>query len=125
MEFDTNTFTQFRIDLGKALEPLEDKYGLRFQQGNIRYSKLGFNLKLDAKKSLPGENIEKKEFEKYCRLFGFEPMDYRREFTYNKECFCLIGFHSRNPKNNCEIQNIRTGKNFNCTDAFVKQCFKM
>jgi len=116
MSFDKKTLNNFRNDLKEALAPLEDKYGIVTTQGNITYSEFQFGVKLTC-------TMEKEQFEKDCRLYGFEPTDYMREFTHDGKVFRLVGFKYKSPKNNCKIQNVKTGAIFSCPDSMVKRCF--
>jgi hypothetical protein len=44
----SNTCTNFRTDLSKALEALEKKYGMDIKVGTLRYTSNSISTKIDA-----------------------------------------------------------------------------
>lgn len=92
-------FAAFRQDVEQALQELTKKYDVNIKAGNIKYDSNSFNLDLQmTKKDIGGKTFEQVEFEKYCRLYGFKPEDYKKQFNMNGKTFTLTGFKPRATK---------------------------
>ena len=107
MRFVDSEFRMFREDLRKALAPIEEKYGIELEQGNINYNDEEFRMKLTGKKYDPNakEKTQEELFAENCKYYGFKPEDYRRSFTIDGKVYKLIGFKPKARKNVCFIEN--------------------
>lgn len=92
--FSNEEFTELRKDMGEALKPLAEKYGIHIKVGKISYSNTDATIKVEiAKKDPDGKSMEQAEFERLCSIYGFEPKDYLMSFTDGGRNFVLIGFN--------------------------------
>lgn len=107
---DKTELKNFRLDLEEALVELGKKYEVKITPKNINYNELSLNVKLLVERT--DIDIQKIEFEKYCRLYEFEPEDYMKNVTVSGRLFKLIGFNTNKPKNNCRIIEVGTGKEY-------------
>lgn len=83
----------FRKDFKEAVKDLEEKYNLEINIGNITYSDVDFQTKLNAVLIKDGKSVEQIEFEKYCEYYNLKPSDYNRKLkTQEKGTYYLIGF---------------------------------
>lgn len=97
--FTKQQFKDFRSDVEKALEEVSKKYNVNIKAGNITYSNISFNLKLEVtKKEVNGKSFEQAEFEKYAILYGFKPSDYNKQFAYGGKKYVFIGFKPKSHK---------------------------
>ena len=62
-------------------------------------------------------------FEEQCKLYGFTPEDYNREFSIKNHTYRLIGFNPRAKKNFCTIQSTSTNALYSCHGDVVKRNF--
>lgn len=120
MKFTKTEFDKFRKDVDQALLPLAEKYALSITAGDIRYANDTFSVKVKCARTDAG-NLELKEFEKCCSLFGFSPDDYMREFTFENEKHALVGFSTGSSKYPCICLNLCNNKRYKLTEDAVKK----
>lgn len=122
MQFTNEGFATFREDLEKAIRPVEEKHALRISKGDIRYDEDKFTVKLECVKTDAGD-IEKKEFEKYCSVFGLSSDDYMREFVTNGTKYALVGLSPNCPKYPYNCVNVRTKKTYKFAAEAINKAF--
>lgn len=123
MEFNKKGFGAFREDVQKALAEVADKHGVDIKCGKINYSAYNFTMQLDVTKNDENTDGKKAIFAQLCRVYGFEPSDYEREFTLNGRKFKLVGFNTKSPKNCCSIVDVFDGHTYKCNNEPVKRAF--
>ena len=100
-KLDKPTVTYIRKRLKAAFRPLAKELGVVIDLGNctFRASNCRFQLKiavLDSK----GEAIteESDSFRRNAKLFGFEPADLGKEFTFQGQHYTICGFRPKSRK---------------------------
>ena len=88
----------FRHDFKEAVKDLEEKYGYKFNLGNIKYLDYSFTAKLEVNKSDGVKSIEELKFEQYCGLFNLKPSHFGVPFKCNGKEYKLIGLNLKAPK---------------------------
>lgn len=124
MKFTTKELDAIRKDITTALSDVEKKHGINITTGKINYSDYDFTMSLKAVKNDGDTNGEQKIFEKYCRMYGFEPDQYKAEFTLDGRVFQLVGFNLNSPKNCCSILSVKDGKTFKTNNETVKRALR-
>lgn len=115
-------FDQFRTDFDNAMKALQDKYDVTIDLGNIGYSNTEFSSKITVKpRTIDGKGIEQVEFEKACKLYGFEPDHYLAHFELQGKAFELYGFNHRARKSPMQIRELATGKCYKTSEETVKR----
>lgn len=124
MEFTNVGFKAFRADVESALKEVADKHQVTINCGNISYTDLDFTMKMKVvKNSTENGDGRKLLFERYCKMYGFEPTDYERVFYNASKGYKLVGFNLKSPKNCCSIIQVGTNKVYKCSTEFVKKGF--
>ena len=130
MVFSRKKFDEFRSDVEAALEDVGEKYDVSIEAGSISYSDIEFKMGLKMKKkNVDGKSFEQAAFEKHCKMFGFKPADYRREFKERAtrgtgtEVWKLVGFNPNAPKYPMIVENSQ-GKQYRMTLDAVKGAIK-
>jgi len=100
-KLDRATVTYIRKHLEAALKPLAEKLGVAIDLGScaFRASNCRFQLNiavLDSK----GEAIteESDSFRRNAKLFGFEPVDLGKEFTFQGQLYTICGLKTKSRK---------------------------
>ena len=88
----------FRHDFKKAVKNLEEKYGYKFNLGNIKYLDYSFTAKLEVNKSDSVKSAEELKFEQYCGLFNLKPSHFGVPLKCNGKEYKLIGLNLKAPK---------------------------
>ena len=113
---------EFRLELKEAVKELEAKHKCKVELGNISYTEDSFTSKMTVSDaSISASDREKKEFEKFCMIYGFEAKDYLKEFTLQGKNFVLYGFKPKATKNTCKIREVSTGKDYMCPESTVNK----
>lgn len=120
LKFTKQEFIELRDDINTVLQPVAEKYALRMTAGNISYSEDRFSVKIECARTDAGD-LEKKEFDKNCTLFGLSPDDYRREFIINADKHILVGLSLGSPKYPFICLNLKTNKKCKITEEAVKR----
>lgn len=102
------------------LEPLGAELGLSFEIGGATCdpNQMYFHSKLTVSVGNK-EDQEKRQFNKYCSLFGLEPSDYGRDFRSGGRNFKLIGFNLRASKMPIIARN-EQGVEYKFTETAIK-----
>ena len=86
-------------DLRPQIEAiLNEHLPYTFVVGHGTYSTEQATFKLEIHEAGDMEEVRKKEFNKYCKLFGVTPEDYGRTMRMGIKRFKLIGFKLNAPK---------------------------
>ena len=100
-KLDKPTVTYIRKRLKAAFKPLAKELGVVIELGNciFRASNCRFQLKiavLDSK----GEAIteDSNSFRQNAKVFGFEPDDLGKEFTFQGQLYAICGFRPKSRK---------------------------
>lgn len=116
MEMTQANFRAFDNAFQKAVEGLEETFGVTIKQSGGSYTENQFTSKLTVTNTTTksGKSVERDEFERYASLYGFLAKDYKKVVTIRGEKFELYGLNPRAPKNACKIRRIKDGKKFKC-----------
>lgn len=123
MKFIKKDFEAFRKDFEQAIEPVAEKYNLTIKLGNISYREDTFSARIECSKTDAGD-LAKKEFIKYCSMYGLSPDDYMKEFVYGGEKYILTKISIKNPKYPCECKNIENGIFYKFTAEIIKKALE-
>lgn len=116
--FGKGNLKELREIINSHLKALSEETGLDFHVGNASYSDETASYKLECK--ISGVDVEKSEWNKHCRLYGFTSEDYGKIITINNERFKIAGLNLRSPKNCMKIKRISDDKMFGCNERMVK-----
>lgn len=120
MEFNTKNFNAFRTDVQAALQDVEEKYNIKISCNNIKYDNISFTMQMSATRNTNNAMDEKETFEDQCRIYGFMPSDYLREFYVNGKKYRLTGFNPKARKHSCNITETETGTVYKAAPEIVK-----
>lgn len=121
MKITRQTAEQFRSDFNTAVKDLETKYGFSIDLGNIRFSSTQLTSKITAKpNAIDGVDIEKVEFQKNARLYGFAESDYNRQVKIDGNMYRIIGFSNSRRKYTVILLN-SAGNRIVATEDTVKR----
>ena len=85
MAFDRQNLRVIRADIEQALRAVEQKHGVSFTLGSIRFSPDSFRCRLEAdasaKAGLPAADRARKEFEEYAGAFFLKTDDFGKTFV--------------------------------------------
>ena len=100
-KLDRATVTYIRKHLEAALKPLSEKLGVAIDLGRCTFqiSNCRFQLKI-AVRDCDGKAIteETESFKRSAKLFGFEPADLGREFTFQGQPYTICGLKAKSRK---------------------------
>jgi len=114
----------FRTALENSVSILGENFNVKVQFKTMRYDSdgSGFSCTMSVKnKELNGMPIEQAEFEKHCKIYGFQKSEYKAPFTFKNDDFILIGFNPNSPKNNCRVMMVSNEKVYGATHSAVKR----
>ena len=118
---DKQTLDNFRKDFTDVVKILEQKYGLIIELGNIRYSPASFEGKITCKEGASKDDINEQEFKKYCRMYGLDPDDYDRRFTFQGKDYIVVGIRPSKRKYPICCQEVNSGTTYGFTAEGVKK----
>jgi hypothetical protein len=118
---DRQTLDNFRQDFKKAMEALEKQYGFIIDLGNITYSATSFYGKLEGHESDSRDDLNGQEFKMYCNLYGLDPEDYDRRFTYDGKDYIIIGIRPSKRKYTISCQRVQDGKSYAFTADMIRR----
>ena len=121
---DKQTLQNFREDFKEAMKDLEQKYGSVIELNTIHYTATEFNAKLVAKEGDSKDDVNEQDFKKYCRMYGLEPTDYDRRFTYDGEEYVVVGIRPSKRKYPICCTQLSSGKTYGFTADLVKRLLK-
>jgi len=97
-EFNKQNLPELRIKLVAALKSFEEENGVAINLGSISFSSDTFHTKMsvtivnEEDKGESNRDIQlKKDFLKYCVLFGLEQKDFGKEVNINKGKAVIVG----------------------------------
>lgn len=95
--FDKANLKTIRRDLSAALELVEKKHGVKFDQGNIRFSASNFRMTLNCDVAGdPNVDAEKIRWDDNCFRHGLKPEDYGSTFKdHTGTVFTVCGINPR------------------------------
>ena len=95
--FDKANLKTIRRDLSAALELVEKKHGVKFDQGNIRFSASNFRMTLNCDVAGdPNVDAEKIRWDDNCFRHGLKPEDYGSTFKdHTGTEFTVCGINPR------------------------------
>ena len=106
-------FSSFRSDVNTALKEVATKYGITLSAGSIKYGTNEFTCRLEGKrKEVDGKPFEQAEFEKYAKLYGFEPTDFGRCFTSGGKRYKIVSLKTKNRSYPIIAKNVGTGTSY-------------
>ena len=119
---DKQMLTNFRADFATAVKDLEQKYGVVITLEHITYTATSFSGKIEVKEGTSREDVNANEFKKLCRMYGLEPDDFDRKFTYQGEEYVVVGIRPSKSKYPIACQRVRDGQSFGFTTDTIKRC---
>lgn len=111
---------ELRKELDDLLKDFGDDHGLKLSIGNIQFDDTGFKTKLDVREGSSDEEVQRKEWEKYCILFGLNSNDFRKKVFFQGQEFELIGFNTRAHKFPIIGKEVSSGKTFKLPRTAVR-----
>lgn len=120
MNFNKNEFDLFRKDIKEAVKEVEKKFGVEITFGKISYDESHFTIKTEVANGSKEEG-KRKEFEKYCTLYGLDKNDFGREFLYQGELCRFVGLEMNRRKYPIIIESVVTGKQILITEPGIKK----
>lgn len=125
MKMERSELKKFRSDFAATVEDLEKKYGVKIDIGNISFSADEFHTKMTVKNMVGADgaeiDLERKEFERDCILFGLNKEDYLREVKLHghSETYVIYGVNTNASKNTIRIREKYTGKQYVCPKSLI------
>lgn len=104
---------EVREEMDKALEKVGNKYGVKFETGNASFDEYSFTFKVNGKATTTedGESVEKKEWDKYCGMYGLKPEHFGQTIEANfGQKYQILGLKPSSRKNPIMLKDLRTGK---------------
>lgn len=110
--FDKVIAAKMRDELNAALESVAKKYDVSVHVGNCTFSDIEMNYKLNVKTNDKGAMEEKnrKEWNSYCELYGFQKDDLGKKFMMNGKEYTIEGFALNRSKFNLKGTSVRDGR---------------
>ena len=118
---DRQTLDNFRQDFKKAMEALEKQYGFIIDLGDITYSATSFTGKLEVHEGESKDEVNEQEFKMYCKMYGLDPEDYDRRFTYDGKDYIIIGIRPSKRKYPISCQQVQDGKTYAFTADMIRR----
>ena len=109
MQINNETLRAFRSALMDTVKPLEEKYGVKIEMGNITYSSDSFHFKEQFETFVPVLSylgITNEMFEQV-----FEGLDHKQ--------YTLVALKPSARKNCCIVKRIENGKQYICPPDFL------
>lgn len=89
-----------RSEINEALEPIAEKYGIKFDAGNASFSQFNATIKLEIATAQNGDFVTKEaqSFLTYAELLGLSKDFLNKEFSYFGTKYILTGYSPRSTK---------------------------
>lgn len=103
-----------REKLQKKVEELEAEFQLSIHVGNATFSETNVNFKIEcAAINDKGEVLDRasEDFKSYARLYGLQPEDLGKSFTWSGDSYTITGLNSRSSKHPIIVER-KDGKKF-------------
>lgn len=123
MNINPTTLQAFRSDFQQAVKALEEKYGVTVQAQKITYDSGSFHFKVEVNNG-SAEEAAKNHFENHCELYGLEPSDYLKTFTWKGNEYQIVGIKPSGKKNNIIIKDTHTNTEYVGSSAIVLAALK-
>lgn len=118
---DRQTLENFRNDFKKAMETLEQQYGFVIELGRITYTPTSFTGRLEVHEGESKDDVNEQEFKKHCRMYGLDPDDYDRRFTFQGKDYIVVGIRPSKRKYPICCQEVQNGTTYGFTAECVKR----
>lgn len=118
---DRQTVENFHEDFNKAMEALEQKYGLVIELGRITYTATSFTAKLEAKEGDSKDEVNEQDFKKYCHMYGLSYDDYDRRFTFQGHEYIIVGIRPSKRRYPICCTRVDNGTTYGFTAEGVKR----
>ena len=119
---DKQTLENFRQDFKQAMQALETKYGFVIELGRITYTATSFTGKLEVNEGDSKDDVNEKDFYKYCSMYGLSKDDYDRRFTFQGNDYIVVGIRPSKRKYPICCQQVQNGTTYGFTAECVKRC---
>lgn len=119
---DKQTLENFRQDFKQAMQVLEAKYGFVIELGRITYTATSFTGKLEVNEGDSKDDVNEKDFKRYCSMYGLEASDYDRRFTFQGNDYIVVGIRPSKRKYPICCQQVQNGTTYGFTAECVKRC---
>jgi len=96
--FTRPTLREVREDIKEALKSVEEKHGIKFTFGSIRFDDSKMNTRLVAHVGTDTSDIAKKEWDEYCTRFGLGLHMFGKSFRSAGDVFTIVGIKPKSPK---------------------------
>ena len=117
---------EIRSDLEKVLEEIGEKHGVIIKAGNASFTPVEATMKIEITSvDKDSDEYRKSEWDKHCKIYGFNPEDYGLECIDKGERYRLVGFNPGSPKNRIKIIRIRDGAEYRCSIQMCKLMFEL
>lgn len=123
MEISGKQLDLFREDFNKAVESLEEQYGVTISLGHITYYEERFTAKLTVTNGTTAYDVERAAFDadvwKYGHL-GLEQGMYKRIFTAKDgKRYAIKGFNTKARKYPIIVIDVRDGSEYRAGEGFI------
>lgn len=123
-QFDKANLKDIRSEVDAALAAVNEKFGIKLALGSIRFDANTFSAKLEAGLVLDsGEVIDKSvtALKAHAKWILGDDFDVTQTLTDRKlGDIKVVGLNTRKSKNPVVIQQVSTGKKFNCSVELVR-----
>lgn len=122
MQINNETLRAFRSALMDTVKPLEEKYGVKIEMGNITYSSDSFHFKVNAQNT-SSILSPKEQFETFVPVLSYLGITYEMfeqvfEGLDHKQ-YILVALKPSARKNCCIVKRIENGKQYICPPDFL------
>ncbi len=113
-QIDKQVLRSLRSEINTALEPLAEKYGIKFDAGNATFSEFNATIKLEIATSKDGDFVTKEgqDFLNYAELLGLSKDMLNKEFTYFGTAYILNGYSPRSSKFPFIAEKVEDGRSY-------------
>lgn len=107
MKLDRKTIKSIRADLDTAFATIEQKYGVEFSLGAIRFSDTDFRSTLRCKSA--DSDADRKIFERNALRVGLKKTSFGKTFKYVGRDYRVVGVNTRAKKYPVQVEDVATG----------------
>lgn len=116
------TVKSLRAEINQALAEIGKKHELEIKTvGTATYTETSFRVKLECKEFGEGgiDLTAKKEWDSGCRIIGFEPEDFGKQFKFANAIYTITGLKLRRYKFPIQAVNTKNGRAMKFDGDFV------
>ncbi|MFA6619456.1 MAG: hypothetical protein WCT23_10380 [Candidatus Neomarinimicrobiota bacterium] len=117
---DKSDIEVIRRELNTILGAYGTKKGIQFQLGSITYSSNQFGCRLTATSGTTTEDVDKVNWNKNCRRFGFTPEEFGKTVKFNGSNYRLVGIKPRSHRYPIVVEHTGNHRRFKLTEYTVK-----